>query len=243
MLSFSRLVAAAFIAAATIVIPNVANADTSCDGLFNGLRASAGTAPDTAYVHLLWTTNYFVPEQNARFVATTQVNLRLSNGDLFGKATRHQKVYTADPTKPPVPVDDEVSVRIRADGKVMFNDQYGPFDPVCSREKFAYIDSSDSFEVFTFVFAGLTTANSVEVRPTDQVKVDGAVALINRPGTLGSTNGVTVTVNCNCTAEGTCSIVSYAGKGLICTKKTSDTCSGSCNMSTSTSGVAPTSIQ
>jgi hypothetical protein len=30
----------------------------------------------------------------------------------------------------------------------MFNEQYGPFDPICTGDRFVRVDSGDSIEVF-----------------------------------------------------------------------------------------------
>lgn len=128
-------------------LPVAARADASCDALFAGLRGKAQENSRT-YVLALWTTNYFVPERDQRFMSKTEIVMRFQNGDLFGAQRRDQIVFAKD-DKPKKGADD-TSVRIRRDGKLMFSEQYGPYDPRCLHGKFALVHSGDSLETFSF---------------------------------------------------------------------------------------------
>lgn len=135
------------LAIATITASTASAAEGTCDQLFQDLRRTVQTSTGS-YIHTLWTTNYFVPARNALFMATTEIRLRPQNGDLFGSGTRSQISYNT--TDRPMAQTDAVSIRLRTDGKIVFNERYGPYDPTCSGDKFAIVDSNDSVEVFTF---------------------------------------------------------------------------------------------
>lgn len=152
------------------LLPAAAHADASCDALFAGLRAKARENAQN-YVLALWTTNYFVPGRDHRFMSKTEIVMRWQNGDLFGSQKRNQIAFSkADKVKSGA---DDSSVRIRADGKLMFSEQYGPYDPKCSHDKFAIVDSGDSVEAFSFrvgndVARNLDAGDSVIVVPPPQ---------------------------------------------------------------------------
>jgi hypothetical protein len=126
-----------------------ARADASCDALFATLRDTA--AKSRNHIQVLWTTNYYAPGSETRFTGTTRLNLIWGHGDLAGSSVRRQMVFGNEvPAKPPTERSDNVILRLRADGRVMLNDRYGPFDPVCSQNKFAVVSSGDSIETFSF---------------------------------------------------------------------------------------------
>lgn len=126
----------------------IAHADASCTQLFDRLRHVAAGGQG---IHVLWTTNYYAPARDARFLGQTHVNLyRNDLGlDLVGASTRHQ-VVVSETGKAATAVTERVMLRITRRDQVMLNDTYGPFDPTCAFDKFATITSSDSVEVFSF---------------------------------------------------------------------------------------------
>ena len=122
---------------------------TSCAAIFDRIRTWAPvpwTKP-SGELMAFWTTNYYVPERNALFLGTTVVRLNVYGRDIFGQDIRSERVPVLSGTR-----QQRVSLRVRADNKIMFNEMYGPFEPTCSRGKFVTIDSSDSIEVLTFLF-------------------------------------------------------------------------------------------
>jgi hypothetical protein len=124
-------------------LPGVARADSSCDTLFWQLRAAGGA-------RVLWTTNYHAPSRNHRFMGTTDLTLVAEiTGDMQGSSRR--RVLTPQPHGAPVVSDEHISLRLRSDGLLMFNERYGPFDPVCTGDRFVRVDSGDSIEVFGMV--------------------------------------------------------------------------------------------
>jgi hypothetical protein len=128
-------------------LPGTARADASCNTLFARLRAAGQPSPYANYVHVLWTTNYFVPSRNQRFMGTTDLALRTqANGDMTATGTRmlqnvafNEGLYTSY---------ESVGIRIRSDGRMIFNEQYGPYDPICTGDRFVVVHSGDSIEVF-----------------------------------------------------------------------------------------------
>jgi len=130
-----------------VFAPCAARADSSCTALFARLRAAGQPSPYANYVHVLWSTNYFVPSRNQRFMGTTDLAMRTQpNGDMTANGTRmlqnvafNEGLYTSY---------EAVSIRIRSDGKMIFNEQYGPYDPICTGDRFALVHSGDSIELF-----------------------------------------------------------------------------------------------
>lgn len=127
-----------------------AQVSTTCNALFARLRA----APS---VSVWWTTNYFA--NGFRFMGITAIELRVRGGDLVGQGRRFRFSMAADGTidrrlvfvSPSVASAPEtVTLRIRADGQIMFNDMYGPYKPICWSERFAGVHSKDSIETFNF---------------------------------------------------------------------------------------------
>jgi hypothetical protein len=117
-------------------------ADTSCYAQFKGLREWAKQKDGLIDVH--WTTNYYT--SNARFMATSVVKLRLHDRDLVGEGTRR---YSGQAGK----VED-VSLRIRGDDRIVFQEAYGPYSARCSGHPlapFAIVDSNDSLEAMHFL--------------------------------------------------------------------------------------------
>ena len=124
------------------LFPGVARADSSCDTLFSRLREAGGA-------RVLWTTNYFAPSRNLRFMGTTDlfVNTEVT-GDMTGNGTRMWQTIAIWGWGLQTSYES-VSIRVRSDGKIMFQEQYGPFDPICSGDRFVRVDSGDSVEVFS----------------------------------------------------------------------------------------------
>jgi hypothetical protein len=161
--------------ALTCLAPSKANADSSCDALFAKVRDQASRQVNGVYqnVYFLWTTNYFVPDLDARFTAVARGQFK---GYKNANSSIHN-VLTAFPVKrtetyydaflgvgrqkiSTMQVDLESGnklalwvipdPRLRRDVRARF----GPFDPHCFNDKFAVIDSGDSLEVLTFVGSG-----------------------------------------------------------------------------------------
>ena len=121
------------------LLPGVARADRSCNALFARLRAVGQPSLDGNFVHVLWTTNYFLPSPDHRFMGATSLVMNTQpNGDMTASGTRHLLYTTLEP----------ISLRIRNDGKMIFNELYGPYDPVCNGDRFALVNTGDSIEVF-----------------------------------------------------------------------------------------------
>jgi hypothetical protein len=137
------------LALAIAFAPGIAQADSSCDALFARARATGAPSPEGNYVKVLWSTNYFVPARPLRFMGHTDLVMRTEpNGDLTATGYRHRRQFQLNAL---IDISGErVSLRVRADGKIMFNDQYGPYDPVCSGDRFVRVSSGDSLETFSF---------------------------------------------------------------------------------------------
>ena len=128
-------------------LPGVARADSSCDALFARLREAGYPSPDKNHVRVLWTTNYYPPSGNLRFMGITSLLMNTEpGGDMtaYGIRERRRPLLKGGLFKD----SEEVSIRIRSDGQIFFNEQYGPFDPICTGDRFARVDSGDSIEVF-----------------------------------------------------------------------------------------------
>jgi len=219
--------------ALSLCTPSAAFADASCTAFLERARkiVAAGAQND---VQVMWTTNCFIPDRDARFMGTTQITLKQQGADLFGSASRDQTVVSLDPAKPVAKRTDKVSLRIRQDGKLMFNDMYGPYDPSCTHGKFAVVNGGDSIEVFSLY-------PRVKIEPGDQVVIDGNRALIRKPGNLGTT-GIGGKWDCTCSrGSGTCTIVQIPGQ-LSCHKGERDTCQGACDLVTTTTGSTPPAV-
>lgn len=142
-------------------LPSVSHADTTCDVLLGGLRQFTKVKPAKNYIRVFWTTNY--NGGNGRFMGSTEIALRIRGEilqDLVGTGMRSRKFDRPLVGPAAVEGDEGVSLRIQLDGKVTFNDQYGPYDPTCpgssiwtSRNAFAVIHTGDSVEVFNFRIA------------------------------------------------------------------------------------------
>jgi hypothetical protein len=117
-------------------------------------------------VYFLWTTNYYVPEINARFTGVMRGQLRLEGSNLAGRTAtaRVETYYDASlnvlPQRKTTPmhlviIEDKVRLLLSSMEQPLTTFQaYGPFDPVCFDDKYAVIHSGDSLEVFTFVGSG-----------------------------------------------------------------------------------------
>jgi hypothetical protein len=222
--------------AVSLFAPSSAFADASCTGLFERARKIAAASAQND-VQIMWTTNYFIPDRDARFMGTTQITLKQQGADLFGTASRDQAVVSLDAAKAVAKRTDKVSLRIRQDGKLMFNDMYGPYDPSCTHGKFAVVNGGDSIEVFSL-------HPRVKIQSADTVTISGAIARINRPvGRTGGTTGISGTYSCECSSgAGACSITQSGGL-LVCHASSGSQCKA-CQLATSTGGIAPpTSIQ
>ncbi|MEJ7809284.1 MAG: hypothetical protein WKG32_02605 [Gemmatimonadaceae bacterium] len=61
------------------------------------------------------------------------------------------------PPRPLQPFDatrpEDISYEITADGLLLLNGVYGPYQLVCGSDKFAYVDTGDSMETFSFTKA------------------------------------------------------------------------------------------
>jgi hypothetical protein len=121
-----------------------AQASSACDAVLRN-------APS---VGVWWTTNYFA--NGIRFMGITAIELRARDADLVGQGRRFKFTLGADglierrlEASPGAGIET-VTLRIRADGKIMFNDMYGPYTPVCWSDRFAGVHSGDSIETFNF---------------------------------------------------------------------------------------------
>lgn len=133
-----------------------AHADSSCRRLFSYLGDKTLTKFPPV-INVLWTTNYFVPERKARFVAwhwlvLKRVGIPVPPVELYGSGERNMKVvkFLGDSSSELYDRAEQVSLRIRADGMIMLNDQYGPYDPTCTMNRFAIVNTKDSIETFNF---------------------------------------------------------------------------------------------
>lgn len=166
----AALFAGAFL---TIAFAPRADADASCNKLFDKAREVAVTSRQTGSgwqrltPYFLWTTNYFVPERDTRMTGVARVSLNpiFSGGlltDLYSDNVRRDETHYDKSLWRSVQRKVRVSVRWRADGKMLLGDQtgavYGPFDPTCTFDKFATITSHDAVEVFALVGEGPWTA-------------------------------------------------------------------------------------
>lgn len=140
--------------------PGVSHADTTCDALFGALRHFTKAKPAKNYIRVFWTINY--NGDNGRFMGSTEIALRIRGEilqDLVGTGMRSRKFDKPNIGPTTDYGDESVSLRIQLDGKVTFNDQYGPYDPMCSgshwmsNNTFAVIHTGDSVEVFNFRIA------------------------------------------------------------------------------------------
>lgn len=126
-----------------------ASAMGSCDALLAVLR----NAP---FVDVLWTTNYFA--RGERFIGVTAIELRRRGEDLAGDGNRSKMTLSGTGGARPIGEierrtlgrGEHVSVRISADGKIMFQGIYGPYETVCWGDRFAAVHTGDSLETFNF---------------------------------------------------------------------------------------------
>jgi hypothetical protein len=76
---------------------------------------------------------------------------------------------------------------------------------------------------------------TIKLSPGATVEIHGTSAIINNGG--GGGPGETGTWNCNCSKTGSCTLWK-GNEGLQCVKGTG-TCTGSCSLETTTTGVVP----
>lgn len=115
----------------------------SCNQVFSRLR---NYLRDPArWIASVWTTNYHA--NGARYAGRTGIAVKRLGRDLFGQSQRTRVFYGGAGAEV-----EHVSFRIRADGKVMLSEIYGPYEPVCSADRFMVLYTGDSIEAFHFKF-------------------------------------------------------------------------------------------
>lgn len=117
-------------------------APTDCSQVLS--RLSNHLRDPARWVWVVWTTNYFA--NSVRYAGRTSFALRRQGRELFGQGQRTRFLYAGEGA----PVED-VSFRIRA-GRVVLSEIYGPYQPVCSADRFMVLYTGDSIEAFHFKF-------------------------------------------------------------------------------------------
>jgi hypothetical protein len=166
----TTLFSLALASSAICLLPSAALADASCNALFDQLFAHVGTGllnrDERKYVSVIWSSTY-QRDAKLRFGGFTTLLLRaqrvggrysVPKTDLFGKGNRllstrfvpvPQSPGSFGPTpRQPFDIDqtEPVSVRIRSDRKIILNEQWGPFDPICSGGKYIILPGGDATE-------------------------------------------------------------------------------------------------
>ena len=80
---------------------------------------------------------------------------------------------------------------------------------------------------------------TIKLAPGANVEIQGNSAIINNGGGGGA--GEVGTWDCNCVgsgAKGSCTLTK-TGNGIMCMKSGAATCTGSCNLTTTTGGISP----
>jgi hypothetical protein len=121
--------------------PPAGPAPVSCKQVFSRLHSYL--RDPARWIASVWTTNYFA--NGARYAGRTGIALRRQGRDLFGQSQRTRVFYGGAGAEV-----ENVSFRIRADGKVMLSEIYGPYEPVCSADRFMVLYTGDSIEAFHF---------------------------------------------------------------------------------------------
>jgi len=165
MIDKKRFFLAAIIICGTALASGEALADGSCDTLFAKLREQTKRVMNDQkqVAYFLWTTNYAVPEINARFMGVARGQMENHN-QLIGSVERTETYYGPYVEVASQPKISKMQVNIldwptRGQMLLFVNNsgkftQFGPFDPICFDDKFAIIHSGDSIEVFAFVGSG-----------------------------------------------------------------------------------------
>src|SRR5262245_40584414 len=71
----------------TVAAPASADSSRTCNALFSKLRTAAALGGRT-FVEALWSTHYYVPERNERFLGQTKLQLLQNGDDLFAVGNR-----------------------------------------------------------------------------------------------------------------------------------------------------------
>ena len=146
-----------------IFAPSAARAE-SCLTTVSFLRQAAANGDQ---VLLNWTTNFYEPSldpsgRRNRFMAITEMELTLLggiNGDLVGSAERHY-YYSSPVEHPGFGTPRTIALRIRPDGRIIFDRAYGPYEAVCytwpqgpAQQRptaFAIVNTTTAIEVLHF---------------------------------------------------------------------------------------------
>jgi len=133
--------------------PPPAVQSVACNALFQRVR-------QLVPIGVLWTTSYHA--RGERFTGVTPLELRLRGDSLVAEGTRFRNYQTQPVLRPTPgqrqtligpsgrPLHEHVTIEIRADGRIVFQGVYGPYQPRCSAERFAIVESGDSVEAFNF---------------------------------------------------------------------------------------------